>query len=151
MKCMKCGRDANFCFSQNKNGIISTTYLCDECLRDSNSMQNFYPGFSNVTSPKTGIKTKFCPKCGTNLNELLKTGYLGCAECYTVFRNEIKEMLPKIQISSTHKGDMTEEVYVPIEQRLHSLKHQLDEAVKGQNFDEAKRIYDEIISLGGKI
>ena len=150
MKCMKCGRDANFCFSQNKNGIITTTYLCDECLRNSNSMQNFYPGFANVASQKNGTKTKFCPKCRTNLNEFLKTGYLGCAECYTVFRNEIKEMLPKIQISSTHKDSTVEEVHIPFDQRLSTLKCQLDEAVRGQNFDEAKRIYDEIISLGGK-
>lgn len=40
---------------------------------------------------------KRCPFCGRRLSEYLKTGFLGCTECYNTFREEINSDLFNLQ------------------------------------------------------
>lgn len=48
--------------------------------------------------------TKICPECGTSLADYRKTGLVGCAHCYVVFRREILSRLPSFQGGVSHAG-----------------------------------------------
>lgn len=47
---------------------------------------------------------KYCPSCGTTLNYFLKTGYLGCPDCYENFKQEVESGILKIHGSIIHVG-----------------------------------------------
>ena len=40
---------------------------------------------------------KVCKKCGRRLSDYLRTGYLGCPDCYSYFADEIEISLKNIQ------------------------------------------------------
>ncbi|MBO5927853.1 MAG: hypothetical protein J6Q32_03275 [Clostridia bacterium] len=50
------------------------------------------------------MQTKFCNTCKTSLQFFLKTGYLGCPDCYKSFQREIESGIVKIQGSAFHVG-----------------------------------------------
>ena len=50
------------------------------------------------------MRNKVCPNCHTNLYDFLKTGMLGCPTCYQAFKEEINEMLLKVQGKTIHVG-----------------------------------------------
>ena len=47
---------------------------------------------------------KVCAKCGTRLSYFMNTGYLGCPNCYSAFRDELNSAILKIQGSNVHVG-----------------------------------------------
>lgn len=49
-------------------------------------------------------RDKACPKCGTALSEYRKTGLVGCAHCYEVFREDILPALENYQGGVNHAG-----------------------------------------------
>lgn len=36
------------------------------------------------------LQSKICGNCGYDFNEFLKTGYLGCSDCYQYFKKELE-------------------------------------------------------------
>lgn len=52
---------------------------------------------------KTEIK--ICPNCGASLEDFRRTGLLGCAQCYGVFREEVRSAIKKVQGGSHHTGN----------------------------------------------
>ena len=47
---------------------------------------------------------KTCKYCGKSLSDFFNTYYLGCPQCYDIFREEIKSTLSKTQGATTHNG-----------------------------------------------
>ena len=48
----------------------------------------------------------FCPKCFCTLQEFLETGFLGCENCYRVFKEQIDEYIKDCQPANIHTGKM---------------------------------------------
>ena len=48
--------------------------------------------------------SRACEGCGTTLEEFRHTGLLGCAACYTAFREELLPTIRYIQGKSQHEG-----------------------------------------------
>ena len=44
-----------------------------------------------------------CPYCNTSYNEILQTGFVGCAHCYHEI-DQLKETIKKMYGGKTHKG-----------------------------------------------
>jgi protein-arginine kinase activator protein McsA len=80
----------------------------------------------------------------------MSRGFLGCANCYTVFHREIEEILPQMQVSSKHKGKVVPDKDMTKEEHIIWLKGEMNRASSAQDFVGAKRYYDEIVKLGGK-
>ena len=36
------------------------------------------------------VRSKICSTCGYDFNEFVKTGFLGCSECYQCFKKELE-------------------------------------------------------------
>ncbi len=45
--------------------------------------------------------TNICPKCGTSVNEIFETGFVGCQECYNL--PEVQKVIDKMYAGKTHK------------------------------------------------
>jgi len=94
-------------------------------------------------------ETLRCDACGLTYEEFLRTGKLGCAECYKVFAEQLKPLLLRVHGRSQHAGrvpaDRQQERALQL--CIADLKARMDKAVEIENFEEAAAIRDEIKTL----
>jgi len=162
--CQNCAKsEATTHIKRISGGEASELHLCYNCARHlgyadvfsgvgfniSNMLANFFPEFSrSLPSAETG---ECCPNCGTSFEEVIRTGMMGCAECYTTFYEKLKPSLSRIHGRATHTGKLGASYGETdiISDRISELKARMDEAVRVQNFELAATLRDEINALGG--
>ena len=107
------------------NSEVGQVHLCEDCARDkgvsividpekmgSSGMmpQNIPPQIAQMMQAAVDASRKeekpdpACGTCGLLLSEFVKTGRLGCPECYTVFGGEIDRVLLRFGDSILYKG-----------------------------------------------
>ncbi len=180
MLCQNCEKnEATTHIKQIINGEMSETYLCSECakLLGANDMfsdfnLNFSDFFGNFFSDMLPahnlLNTVRCDKCGCTFDDIVKSGKVGCAECYRTFYDKLLPSLQRIHGKLQHAGKIsasaeTEEEEKPQEspakepekpsesneEKINALKAEMDEAVKQQDFEKAAELRDEIKVLEG--
>ncbi len=77
---------------------------------------------------------KVCSVCGTTIEDFRRTGLLGCANCYRVFREEIFPVVQNMQGSAQHVGKKVDRLFLERER----LKSELEKALREQNYAEAE-------------
>lgn len=94
---------------------------------------------------------KRCEVCGSTAININKYGKLGCANCYEVFKDELIETLKNLHPEILHKGKVPKSAPVNIKNdvQVQSLKEQLEQAIKLENFELAVTLRDEIKKLVG--
>lgn len=163
MKCQKCGaNNANTHVKTIINGEFKEYDLCSDCAKKmgytnvfsdmEDEFSNFLGSFfGNVLPAKT--QASRCEFCGSTYPEIAKTGHVGCARCYDVFADELYPSIRRIHGNTTHCGKNSKraakaKVEKPAEQtkedKIKSLKAELDKAVKEQNFEHAAELRDKI-------
>lgn len=88
----------------------------------------------------------FCPKCFTTHQDFLNTGFVGCANCYKVFKKQVDSFINSCQFSNKHIG----KIYtsnLSCEQKLRELNLELDLAIKEQRFEDCANLKRKIDSL----
>ncbi len=158
MKCSNCGKNtATITYKQNINGEVTNLNLCESCAHK----LGIFNSFENIFSPMIldmdyilpeEIK---CKNCGYTLSKYKTTGLFGCGNCYDTFKNEIDNILLKIQGKNRHVGKLNKsktDFNVKEENRVSDLKEKLQKLIKEEKFEEAAIIRDEIKKLekGGK-
>jgi len=165
MKCEKCKKnEAEIHFTQVKEGEVVSLNLCRECAEqhglkgvklDSDEQPAFAPEqksqvLKDLAEPGGETASGSCPFCGSTLDDIKKTGRLGCGRCYFVFENQVDVLLRRIQGSSFHVGKRpgrAESQAINDQLKVRELKKRLSDAVKLENYEEAARLRDEILSL----
>jgi len=121
MKCSNCKQnEATVKFLQIINGEKTELFLCENCAEEigidnldftlpmdfSSFISEFFDNFEEqeLLSALTESKHEKCNNCGLSYDEFVKTGKLGCIDCYDVFRDRIDLITKNIQGSSEHKG-----------------------------------------------
>lgn len=165
MLCQKCGKhEATTHIKQVVNGEFTELYLCSDCASKSgygnmfsdfgfNDVSNFFSSF--FSQPKYALGSKDverCPKCGTSFREIVKSGKIGCADCYTKFYDLLMPSIQRIHGKTQHNGKKIESVQNEVkeetaEEKIAKLKDKLQSAIEKQEFEEAAKIRDEIIEL----
>ena len=102
-------------------------------------------------------RARVCPVCGTAYSDFERTGLLGCASCYDVFKEELMPYIERIQGRVVHVGkvglDAREQ---DLTRRLSGLQEELELAVREKRYHDAERINAKIsevrkrISAGGE-
>lgn len=166
MKCENCKKnEAAIHFTQIKEGEVISFNYCKECaekkglkgaMYDSEQQPQFTPEQKNQvlselsSGEAVGAQPNSCPFCGCTLEDIKKTGRLGCGRCYFVFEKQMDMLLRRIQGSSFHVGKRTgkpdNEVFND-QLKMRELKKRLSDSVKVENYEEAARLRDEIIQL----
>jgi protein arginine kinase activator len=96
---------------------------------------------------KGGRRDSACPGCGMTLQHFKSTGRLGCARCYETFRQELMPLLQRVHEASSHRGRMPGRAPEPeraAQDGLVDLRRRLDDAVRGERYEEAARLRDEL-------
>jgi protein-arginine kinase activator protein McsA len=115
--CESCGKgQAEFivCRASDAGGRTEQ-YLCEACARDAEHVMFGVSGLPMtdllralvVERPGSEIeqtRTKVCPGCGNTIDEVTESAMVGCAMCYSVFRNEIDRIVQEMHGHSFGQG-----------------------------------------------
>ena len=170
MICKECGKNnAEIYYKQTVNGQTVEYALCQECAgklqkegKISLNMHSLFDGFDfgfgtfnnlfgiNYDKKKPMItEKKRCTLCSSTFDDLVKSGKVGCAECYKVFAEELKNSVESIHGKAKYIGKRPKKYKEKQtkEDRLNDLKEELKAAVSEQEFEKAAKLRDEIRAL----
>jgi len=163
MLCQQCQKKvANVHFTQIINGKKIEMYLCKQCANEKGQF-GFSPqlnlgdflwgipafsantGFPQVKQPEQ-VR---CNVCGMSFEDFRKTGKLGCANCYKVFRDNLSPILRRIHGSIEHTGKIPGKVSKCLKttNELESLKTELAAAIEKEEYEKAAVLRDKIKEL----
>lgn len=172
MKCTHCHeKEANTHYKRIINGQKEEMFLCEDCARELGVMKEFdFEPFSmdsffgnllgagtNAINALTGIDR--CTYCGTTLNDIIRSGKVGCAHCYDKFERRLTPSIEKLHGRTKHVGKQVtyseepeeeEAAQEPPKETVESLKADLKKAVEEQRFEDAIIIRDKIKALSGE-
>lgn len=184
MLCEICKKNqATFFYKQTKNGVTFEKNLCASCAKEQGLASNmglfdfdgiaddFFGGLlgSFASGQPKIVAAQKCEKCGMTPGELLHSGRVGCADCYTVFRKSLIPTIAKIHGNVVHCGktpaisaektatkEKTEEKQTPprelsTAEKITQLKSKLSKAIEEQEYEMAAQYRDEIKLLEKKL
>ena len=174
MLCQNCGkREATTHIKRVVNGETSESHLCAECASSLGygdvfggfgmSLGDLLGGFLSESSPAHGQLPdvqKRCEKCGSAWRDIVREGKVGCANCYRVFYDQLLPSLQRIHGKIRHTGKISgsAQAHPPVreksaqelrEEKIESLKKEMQQAVEAQEFEQAAKLRDEIKALEG--
>lgn len=154
MICEHChNRPATILVTKILNGVKSEKRLCSECAGETEkiyfntdmSIQNILAGLLDTSLKESQIQVT-CNKCGLTYQELKKTGKLGCDECYHTFEPYLNATLKKLNGTSVHTGKIPKKSKGKLirKKKIDQLREDLQEAIKGEEYEKAATLRDEI-------
>lgn len=163
MKCSHCHEnDANTHIKRIINGEKEEMYLCEECAKELGVMDEFKfepftmdSFFGNLLGAGASAFNSLagidrCSTCGSSFNDIIKTGKVGCADCYSKFGEKLSPSIEKLHGKSKHIGKFVtyeeDEISNNVNE-LDNLKAELKLAIQEQRFEDAAVIRDKIKSL----
>lgn len=170
MICTQCKQqEATTHIKRILNGRAEEHHLCAACAQKSGLLESGLPfpdfgfhlsdlfgGFLGSSIQKSAVAPAArCGFCGSSLHEIIKSGRVGCAQCYETFYRELEPTLQRIHGGLEHAGKTPEDGNPGLsrrrarEQGLAALREQIAQAVKAENYEEAARLRDEIRRMEG--
>lgn len=167
MLCQHCNQnEATTHIKRNINGQREEMHLCSACAAELGVMDEFkMPSMNDffgdsflgnflgagVAAMNSLAGVERCKTCGSSFNDIVKSGRIGCSDCYEKFSDKLEPSIRKIHGKTKHIGKFVtyeEAVNQPAEDakpnELDSLKQQLDKAVREQRFEDAAVLRDKI-------
>lgn len=155
MLCVICGVNPASDYVKKSEGKEIRLCLCPECYQKlyGEKRSDFFTSFAGATRGKKG---RACPECGATFEDFHRTGLVGCAYCYTEFREELLPTVRFVQGKTEHegarpKGEAAEKYALIREQE--ELKSALEKAIREGDYAAAdyytvclKRINKKIYS-----
>ncbi len=148
MLCSKCHKnEASVYFKQNINGEVREYALCPQCAAEAElgfTPINLFGSMFTPSRPKA--ERKRCTLCSSTFDVIKKRGKVGCAECYSVFSDELKPMIDSIHRGAKHI-DRAPEGYSEkrkAENELEKLKNELKNAIEREEYERAAELRDLI-------
>lgn len=132
-------------------------HLCEACAQSQGVstgpvLAALPPMLASLVKPPKGSQAPAprCPSCGISFAEFREKGRLGCPNDYEVFREHLDPLLEKIHGASEHKGRLPRGFGPDTGRRndeLLRLRRELQHSVKGEQYETAARLRDEIRKL----
>lgn len=164
MLCQNCGRnEATTHIKRIVDGESTELHLCPGCAQHlgySALFSGFGGGLGSLLSrffpeaalPEAVDTSDRCPGCGKSFDEIVRTGTMGCAECYDTFYDRLKPSLSRIHGRATHVGKSSSTSDDRAERRaeIRSLEAELRAAVAAEEFERAAVLRDELRERKGE-
>ena len=168
MLCQNCKKkNASIFYKETINGQTTSYALCPECaakLRNEGKIKEvrdpftsfFDDPFGDLFNNMMGLpvsssesKRNTCPDCGCTLSQIQRTGMLGCPTCYAFFAQALEPTIRNIHGNANHVGRLPagRQAKKEKKEQLQTLKKELNEAIKEENFEQAAVIRDKIRAL----
>lgn len=136
--CDDCGlRPATYCTEITLNGKKYEAVLCDECMKKRQNART--PVYQTFMQPELE-----CPVCHTRLSDVVETRYVGCSECYKVFRGQVLNNIQEMHGTRKHLGKRLRENRKNRNVSLsddENMKEQYHLAAEEGRSDDAEEIY----------
>lgn len=162
MICNECGkRPATVHITKIENGKKTNMHLCEQCalakgalsMNTGFSINDLLAGMLNTGTPLP-IKVDFmdnpsCPVCGMKYSRFRETGRFGCGSCYKSFGDRLTPLFRRIHGNINHTGKIPQRTggRLKIMREMESLKAELANAVKREEYEKAAEIRDKIRAL----
>ena len=165
MMCQNCGKNpATTHIKTIVNGVLTEYDLCSECAKEkgyTNFFKEMQFDFGNLlggfigTAPGRNTAQR-CPKCGASFAEISESGKIGCAECYSVFRDKLMPTVSRIHGTAKHKGKIPGTAALRIVEPIGKMtvvpnidkkRAELKKAIEVQDFERAAVLRDEIRAM----
>ena len=160
MLCQNCGKyEATTHIKRIVNGEATEAHLCSDCAR-ALGYDSVFPDFgfnfsdmlgsffneATVGALSNGIVR--CEKCGSTFNDIVRSGRMGCGDCYSTFYDKLLPSFERIHGRTHHEGKKANtSPEIKKLSKTEELKENLKQAVEAQNYEEAARLGDEIKKL----
>ncbi|MFF5996351.1 UvrB/UvrC motif-containing protein [Lysinibacillus sp. KU-BSD001] len=173
MICEHCKqRHATVTITQIKNGTKLERHYCEICagkfhpfqveiqeepvsihqlMSDWFSLPKWKSKVQEETQPKKQQGT--CPSCGFTYRQFLKVGKFGCAQCYHTFRDQLPQVLKRLQADVKHIGKKQTEEYqfINYQKQIELIRQQMQQAIAEERFEDAARLRDEVRAIEQKL
>ena len=92
---------------------------------------------------------KKCPVCGSTYSDIAESGKVGCPACYETFGDELSHLIQSVHGTTTHTGNVPSRHRAKKErdEKRKTLRRELDEAIKAEEYERAAKLRDEIRAL----
>lgn len=99
------------------------------------------------------VQDKVCQKCGTTLFDFLRSGILGCANCYKVFESDIKNTIIQKQGTINHVGKVSlkHTSKIKTKELISQLEKEKEKAIEDENYIVAEDLKNKIEKLKGEL
>lgn len=171
MKCQHCNEnEATTFIRKNINGKKTEMHLCTKCAQELGVVEEFstesffgdtfFGNFLGAGIPAMNILSGIdrCEYCGSTFNDIVKSGKVGCAHCYSKFSDKLEPSITKLHGKTSHIGKNVSFTEVSDEENSEShkdgiqkLKDELKKAIKEQRFEDAAVLRDKIKDLTHEI
>lgn len=163
MLCQNCGKnEATTHIKRVVNGNMAEMHLCSACAQHLGygdmfsgfgfNLDEFFGGLLGDENLSIGSSyEEKCPKCGCTFNDIVRSGKLGCADCYRKFYDRLLPSLQRIHGKIKHTGKKAALAVPKTEERkinpVEKLKEDMQKAIDEQNFEQAAVLRDRIKEL----
>jgi protein arginine kinase activator len=159
MKCDSCGENEAIILVHQTIGTETVElHLCEVCAEKRGiSAQDGKIEFSvasllnGLFDQKAESKAPIgpCPDCGLRIDELDKSGRLGCATCATVFQDEIFSLMKKYSRGNQHRGKYPKEFLSgpALNSGRENLRELLKKALESEDYERAAELRDKLKSF----
>lgn len=141
------------------NGELTEYSLCAECAQKLGygnlltglgcNYGSLLSGFFGGTELDDPVR---CKCCGSTFDDIMRSGQIGCAECYHTFYDRLIPLIQRIHGNTKHRGKVPGGGALknrPQEQ-LSLMRRELREAIDAENFEHAASLRDRIKELEGE-
>jgi protein arginine kinase activator len=162
MICDECAkRPATVHITKVENGKKTDIHLCEQCAVQKNllsistsfSVNDLLAGLlsSGGASPKKTdmVEDIKCDVCGLSYSRFKETGRFGCGNCYKVFGERLNPLFKKVHGNTSHTGKIPNRAggRIKVLREVESLKQQLNEAIRSEEYEKAADIRDRIRAI----
>ncbi len=160
MQCQICNKnDATIHLTEISSGMRTEMHLCENCAAEQNIMVKSHIPINELLSGLLSVQPTdeeiagpsqeqlVCPNCGFTLAQFRKEGVLGCPYDYEIFESALEPLIEKAHDGKTiHCGKIPSSTPVDAKKQMEilSLKKQLDDAVRSEDYELAAVLRDKI-------
>ncbi|QVL57619.1 MAG: UvrB/UvrC motif-containing protein [Simkaniaceae bacterium] len=157
IECSQCKKCADVIYTEMVGETTTTTEMCRDCPVLKHKLEGKVPAMG-TPKKEEGL---CCSHCHTSLESVLMGEALGCKDCYFIFQDVLVDQLMETQLISPRlkpsSASPTPTLHIgksPFingksenSTRIRDLNEALSEALKGENYEEAAWLRDQINSL----
>jgi len=163
MQCQICNkRSATIHLTEITDGVRTEMHICEHCATEQGIAPQSPMSVNELLSHLLAVqpsdeeifgpaeKEAACPKCGFTMERLRKEGSLGCPLDYKVFEDALLPVLERAHNGrTTHCGKVPAKIPQDTKRfvELSQLRHQLEEAVRDEDYERAAELRDKITKL----
>lgn len=134
--------------------------LCEQCAKEkgvqdpsSFSVADLLVGLGSADEMKAENDGAKCPVCGFTQADFKKTGRLGCSACWETFEHGLGSLLKAMHKGEQHIGKVPAKAVSShaLNERIQELSEQLTKAVRGEHYEEAAQLRDQIRQLESQL